>query len=119
MAYALVTRDSGHITRLAVAALVTLPAVLALVGLALVFLGRLPRWILLNWVVFAGVVVIGIFGETLRLPQWLRNLSPFEHRPDAPADTIDLPPLLVLTGLAAALAAVGWHGFRNRDLATN
>lgn len=119
VAYALVARDSGQIIRLAVAALVTLPAVLALVGLALVFLGRLPRWILLNWVVFAGVVVIGVFGETLRLPQWLRNLSPFEHLPDAPADTIDLTPLIVLTGLAAALGAGGWHGFRNRDLAAS
>ena len=36
-----------------------------------------------------------------------------------PARTIDATPLVTLTALAAALAAVGWHGFRNRDLAAN
>jgi ABC-2 type transport system permease protein len=118
VAYALVVDDSSQILRLGAASLVTLPAILVMVGVALVLYGFLPRLVLVNWAVFAAIVVIAIFAETLRLPQWVRNVSPFEHLPDAPARELQAAPVVTLTTVAVVLAVVGWAGFRRRDLAT-
>jgi ABC-2 type transport system permease protein len=117
IAYGIVVGDAGQVPRLAVASLVTLPAVFVLVGVALALYGLMPRWVLVVWGVFAVVVVIGIFAETLRLPQWVRNLSPFEQLPDVPARGIAVVPLVALCAVAAALAVAGWRGFCRRDLA--
>jgi putative exporter of polyketide antibiotics len=46
-------------------------------------------------------------GVLLDVPQWLRNLSPFEHVPGAPVDTITVAPLLTLTAIAVGLAGIG------------
>ena len=52
----------------------------------------------------------------LGLPQWLRDLSPFEHVPQVPATWFDAVPLVVLTVVAAVLTAVGLAAFRRRDI---
>lgn len=117
VAYGIVTRDTGQVPRLVFASMATLPAVLVVIGVALALYGLLPRWVLLVWGAFAAVVVIGIFAETLRLPQWVRNLSPFEHLPDVPARGLGVAPLLALGAVAVGLAAAGWRGFCRRDLA--
>jgi hypothetical protein len=62
------------------------------------------------------VVVIGIFAETLRLSQWVRNLSRVEQLPDVPDRGLSATPLLAL-GAAAGLAVAGRRGFCRRDLA--
>ncbi len=118
VAYGVVVHDAGQVPRMTGASPVTLPAVLVLVGAALAFFGFLPRLVLVAWVVFAGIVVIGLFAETLNLSRWKRNLSPFAHVPQAPATNLTVAPLLVLSAIAAALAVAGWQGFCRRDLGT-
>jgi len=59
--------------------------------------------------------VIGLFAQLLNLPDWVVDISPFQHVPAMPADDFELGPLLALTGVAAALAIVGVAGFRRRD----
>lgn len=118
MAYAVVTGDAGQFPRLVVATLVTLAASFVLIGLALALYGVAPRLQGVTWAVFAGLVVIGILAETLRIPDWIRSVSPFEQLPEVPARTVDAGPLLVLSAIAIVLAAAGWMGFCRRDLAT-
>ena len=55
--------------------------------------------------------------QVLRLPDWTRQLSPFEHIPALPAESLRWPPILALLAVAAALVAVGFATFRRRDLA--
>ena len=65
---------------------------------------------------FAAVVVVGIFAEVLRLPVWVRDLSPLEHVPALPAQGWRTLPVAVLSVLAVGLAAAAFVGFRRRDL---
>lgn len=114
-AYAAVVGDAGQIPRLVGVALVTVPAVLVLAGVAAALFGLVPRAAMLAWGVLAVVAVIGFLGQLLRLPAWFRRLSPYEHLPAAPAESVSLLPLLVLTAVAAALMAGGLWGLRRRD----
>jgi ABC-2 type transport system permease protein len=57
-----------------------------------------------------------MFGQLLDLPQWVSDLSPFQHVPQLPAADFTAVPLLVLTMLAVALTAAGLAGLRRRDL---
>ena len=74
-----------------------------------------PKATALTWGALAVCFVIGLFAQLLNLPSWVVDLSPFQHVPAMPADDFALAPLLALTAVAAALAAVGLVGFRRRD----
>lgn len=115
--YAVVRRDGSQVGRLLGASLSMVPAVLVIVGLALVLFGWLPRWTTLAWGGLAVVVVVGIFGQVLRLPHWATEVSPLEHVPQLPAQPAEALPLVLLSLVAAALVLAGLVGFRRRDLA--
>ena len=46
-------------------------------------------------------VVVMLFGAVLRLPQWLQDLSPFEHLPLVPAEEFEWQPFAVVLLVAA------------------
>ncbi len=77
-----------------------------------------PRWAQLSWSVVALATVVGLLGDTLRLPQWVRDLSPFEHVPAMPAEGFELLPVAVLTALTVATLAAGAIAIARRDIAT-
>lgn len=116
-AFAVVTGDAGQVPRLTGAALVTVPAVLVLAGVALALFGTSARLAVASWGLVAVAVLVELFGELLRLPEWVRDLSPFHHLPGLPAQQLRILPVLTLLVLAAALAALGLRTFRDRDLA--
>ena len=106
--------DAGLIPRLVGASLVHLPAVAVFIGLAMALFGLAPRAVLVVWAAVALCLVLGMFGDVLGLPQWLRDLSPFEHVPQVPAEAFDPVPVVVLNAVAAALVAGGLAGLRAR-----
>jgi ABC-2 type transport system permease protein len=111
------TGDMGHqVSRIVIAALVQLPAVWLLAGVAVALFGLIPRFAALAWVGLALCVLLGQVGEVLRLNQWAMDLSPFTHLPKAPAADVVATPLLWLTAIAVALVATGLTGFRRRDV---
>jgi ABC-2 type transport system permease protein len=114
--YALVIGDASQIPRLVGAALVHVPAVWILVGIACALFGVVPRWTVLAWVGVAVGLVIAMFGTLLDLPGLVIDLSPFQHTPQAPAQGLEALPLVVLLAVGAALTAVGLAAFRRRDL---
>lgn len=99
-----------------IAALSYLPAVTAVLGLAVLLVGWLPRMAGAAWtmVVFAAVVMY--FGGLLNFPQWLMNISPFTHIPQQPAFDFDAVPLVWLAGLSVVLLAIGTVGMNRRDI---
>ncbi|MFN0089181.1 MAG: ABC transporter permease, partial [Acidimicrobiales bacterium] len=117
LGYAAAVGDAGQVGRLTASALATLPAVLTLVGVAAVLFGWAPRAAAAAWAALAAVVVVGVFGELLRLPSPLRNLSPLEQAPARPAEPWRITPLVLLSLVSLALMAFGLLGFRRRDLA--
>ncbi|MFI0422898.1 ABC transporter permease [Spongiactinospora sp. 9N601] len=109
----------GDVLRVAGAALAYLPAVWFVTGVAVLLFGVLPRLAMaVSWVVLGAFLVIDLLAEFRLVEGGVLDLSPFIHVPalllDAgPAQT---GPLVVLTLLAAAMAAAGLVLLRRRDL---
>ncbi|MEX0169764.1 ABC transporter permease [Streptomyces sp. LMG1-1-1.1] len=99
------------------AALLQLPAVWVLAGLAVLLWGAAPRAATAAWGVAGLCLALGWVGPALGLPQAVLDLSPFGHLPKLPGQDMAWTPVLVLTALAAALVAAGLAGLRRRDLA--
>lgn len=116
LAHAAVTADPTQVLKLLGYALSFLPAVLVVAGIATLLLGWVPRASLAAWAVLGGCFVIGWLGPLLDIPDVVTRLSPFSHVPAVPLEALDATPLLVLTGLAAALTIAGLLGLRRRDL---
>jgi ABC-2 type transport system permease protein len=119
LAYGLVTRRwDDAFGGLTAAALVQVPAALALGAFVVAVFGLLPRWSApVTWFALAAALVMGQLGALLELPQWLLNVSPFTHVPAVPAETVVATPLLWLVVAALALTVAGFATFRRRDLA--
>lgn len=115
--YAAIVGDMGEIRGLMLASLSTVPACLVLTGLTVLVVGAAPRWLLAAWVPYAIAAVVGFFGELLRLPWWMRDLSPFHHLPGLPVAGRSMVSLVVLGAVAAATSMVGLWCLRRRDLA--
>jgi ABC-2 type transport system permease protein len=122
LGYGLRTGSAGpEVTRLLGAALVQLPASLAVAGAAVALFGLAPRACVAGaWSVLAVVVIIALFGQILRLSGWIAGISPFTHVPKLPGAVITVSatgsPLLWLSLAALALAAAGLAGLRRRDI---
>lgn len=113
--YGIIVADFSSAPRLIGATLAYLPAVWVLVGVALLLYGLLPRAAAFAWAAYGLVLLSGLLGDLLNLPNWVLQLSPFAHVPSLPADDVELLPLVLLTAVAAALIATGLAGFRRRD----
>lgn len=118
VAYGLATGEwGGRFGDWVVAALVGLPAVLALAGVVVAAIGLAPRWAAaIGWSVLGVSLVMGQLGALLDLPQWLLNVSPFTHTPAVPAEELRWLPLLVLLAVAVGLTVVGLVALRRRDV---
>lgn len=106
----------GQLPRVLSGALVQLPAVWVLAGVAVALFGLAPRLTVLAWAALAACLVLGQLGEILQLKQLVMDLSPFTHLPRLPGGEVVALPLLWLVALAAALTAAGLAAFRRRDL---
>ncbi len=111
------TADPGEIPRLLGAQMVHLPALFLLIGVAFMLFGLLPRLAGLVWALLGYGFFVLMFGPLFDLPDWVTEISPFEHSPQAPADDVTATPLLVMSAIAVALMVVGRVGIQRRDVA--
>lgn len=117
LGYALLAADAGTGLGLLWAALVQVPAALALGGFVVATFGLVPRWnVALGWAALAVSLVMGQLGRLLELPQAALNLSPFTHLPPVPAEPVTVLPIALLLATATALGTAGMLAFRRRDL---
>lgn len=108
----------SELPRIILAAMIQLPAVLALAGFAVLAFAALPRAaVAVSWAAFAGVLLIGQFGDLLKLPAAVQNISPFNHTPAYPVESIEWLPLAGIAFVAMVLGVMGLLIFRRRNLA--
>lgn len=100
------------------AALVQVPAIWLLGGLAVLLYGALPKAAPAAWGVVGACLLIGWIGPALDLPRSVMNLSPFGHLPKLPGTEMQWAPVLLLTATAVALTGAGLAALRRRDLLT-
>ena len=118
LGYAMVTGDTDAITRYLGPMLSYLAPVLLLGGLARLLHGVVPRSAFLAWVSLAFCFVVMFFGELLRFPQAVIDLSPFSHLALAPAEDVRWMPVVVVALIALVLSIAGQTAFRRRDVIT-
>ncbi len=100
------------------AALAHVPAAVVFVSLTAVAFAAVPRVsIALGWGFLAVGLVLGQYGELMRLPAWLQDLSPFSHTAAMPVEAFDPIAALTMTGIALAGAGIAGYLLRQRDLA--
>jgi ABC-2 type transport system permease protein len=108
--------DSTLVGKVVVAALAQIPAVWVVTSLVMLAFGWLPRATVAVWGLLVAFVVVGEFGALWKLPEWVMDLSPLRHAPTLPVTTSGLVPVAWLTLVAAALSALGYLGWRRRDV---
>lgn len=113
---AAVTGEASHVGDVLAAQINQTPAVLVVLAVAVLCVGAAPRAIALGWAVVGFALFVSTFGPILNAPQLLLDLSPFEHVANVPVDPFEIVPVAVLTAVAVAVAALGFAGYRRRDL---
>ncbi len=118
LAFGLRGGDTGtQVPRLLGAALAQFPAVLAVAAVAVLLFGLLPEACVAGgWTALAVAAVVVLLGPTLRLAQWVQDVSPFTHVPRLPGGTASAVPLAWLALIAVLLAVAGMSGLRRRDI---
>jgi ABC-2 type transport system permease protein len=116
LAYGLAVGDLGEVHRLVASASAFLPPVAVALAVAVAVFGTWPRATAAAWSVIGVSALVGILGDGLDLPGWVKDASPFTHVPAVPAEPVAALPLVVLTALAALLATVGMAALRRRDI---
>jgi ABC-2 type transport system permease protein len=106
----------GQLPKLIEASLLQAPAAWVLGGLAFALAGLLPRLVAIAWVVFGVYFAMVELGESLNLPDWVLDLSPFRHAPQFPASDPKALPLLAMVAATLLLVLAGRFGLRRRDI---
>ncbi|MFC9786244.1 ABC transporter permease [Rhodococcus sp. NPDC127528] len=106
----------GTVPGVLAAALVQLPAIWLLTGVAVLLFGLVPRFAPVAWGVLVAFVAVYLLGSISGMPQWVLDLEPFTHTPRVPGSEFELAPVLWLLLIDIALIAIGLVAFRRRDL---
>ncbi|MEU6245926.1 ABC transporter permease [Glycomyces sp. NPDC047010] len=111
--------DGDLFGKILIGTLVQLPAIWVLVAFVFAAFAWLPRAGWLRWLAWTWTLLVVYFGTLLNLPEWAMAVSPFDHLGNYPAEDFSAAALVVLTVIAAALAAFGYAGLRRRNLSFN
>jgi ABC-2 type transport system permease protein len=114
---AMALHDSSQIGRVTLACLAQIPAAWVIASAVLTVFGWAPRLTGALWGLLAVFVAFGELGVLWNAPRWLMDISPFQHSPLLPVGADGIVPLVALTLTSAVLAAIGYLGWRRRDLA--
>ncbi|MFC0418513.1 ABC transporter permease [Cytobacillus solani] len=102
--------------RLYSAAMVYLPAMWIMIGLAALLIGVAPKLSGIVWAYLTYSFFVVYLGGLLQLPEWMSTLSPYNHIPKLPVEEIDYMKLFILTIVAIVIIAVGFIQYKNRDI---
>ncbi|WP_188455916.1 ABC transporter permease [Virgibacillus oceani] len=111
-----VMEDSFSFDTIYGAALVYYPAILVMIGAAVLLIGILPKLTSLIWLyVFYSFIVLYL-GGLFQFPEWAGKLSPFGYIPQLPVEDMKWMPIIALTIMALVLVVFGFIGYKKRDI---
>ncbi|WP_239257222.1 ABC transporter permease [Listeria ilorinensis] len=98
------------------AGMVYLPAMLIMIGLALVLIGWLPKATSIIWLYLVYSFFVVYLGKALKIPDWMSNLTPYGWVPRLPTESFEAAPVVWLSVIGTALLVLGMIGYRRRDI---
>lgn len=108
--------EAGLVADMVLATVSFAPAVWVVLALAALLYGAAPRALAAVWALVVYGMIVGFFAPLLDLPDAALWPSPFEHVGGYPLEPVSVVGLVVLTLVAAGLAAAGITAFRRRDV---
>jgi len=117
LTYGLSIGNVGYeLPRVFAAAIVYLPAILVMAGIAMALYGLVPKLTFVSWGALLGIIVIELLGEIFQVSQSIQNISPFTHVPKVLVSEFSATPLILLVAVALALIITGLIGFQRRSI---
>ncbi|MCL7749463.1 ABC transporter permease [Halalkalibacter alkaliphilus] len=98
------------------AAMVYMPAIWFMIGLAVLIIGYKPEYTGLTWLYLGYSFLVVYLGGLLQFPEWLGKLSPFGYIPQLPVEEMNFFILFVLSCIAVGFIVIGFIGYKKRDL---
>ncbi|MCQ6276880.1 ABC transporter permease [Bacillus sp. V3B] len=98
-------------------ALVYLPAMWIVIGFAVLFVGVVPKATGLVWFYVIYCFIVVYLSGILDFPEWMNNLSVFEHIPQIPIEDMSFVSMILLVFISIVLTIIGFIGYNKRDLA--
>ncbi|MDR0221517.1 MAG: hypothetical protein LBI54_08965 [Lachnospiraceae bacterium] len=101
------------------ACMIYTPALLFMLGLAMILNAYLPKRTAFVWFYLGYAFAVIYMGAMIGLPEWLAKLTPFGHIPQLPTEEVTGERLAVLVGMCLAslvMYVVGFVGYRQRDM---
>ncbi|WP_018932507.1 ABC transporter permease [Gracilibacillus lacisalsi] len=91
------------------------PAMLIVLALANLLFAFLPKWTSLVWAYLVFSFFTVYLGGMIDIPEWLANISSFNHIPQIPVEAFTWTPLVVLLVIGLVALIASQFGYRNRD----
>lgn len=98
------------------ATLAQAPAVWVVLALTMLAWACRDTWAIGGWILLTVFVSLGQFGELLKLPAWVTDLSPYSHAPLMPSQSFDPLAAGIMTLLAAAMLGTASWRYGHRDI---
>ncbi|QDP38961.1 ABC transporter permease [Radiobacillus deserti] len=98
------------------AALSYYPAMLVMISVSVFLIGHYPKRTSFIWVYVLYSFIVLYLGGLFQFSDWVGNLSPFGYVPQLPVEDFSAIPLVLLSMVFIMLTAVGFIGFRRRDI---
>lgn len=115
--YAATTGDAGALPTMVAAALVVLPAIWALVGIAVLLFGVASRLAAaVSYSVLGAFFLLELLAELGRIDGSILQVSPYTHMPSLLLGRGDALSVVVILALGIVLARAGARALRTRDL---
>ncbi|MDQ0430707.1 ABC-2 type transport system permease protein [Planomicrobium stackebrandtii] len=98
------------------AGLAYLPAMLAMIGVAMLLIGWAPNAASTVWLYLAFSFFVIYLGGLFQFPEWVAKLTPYGYVSEIPIEEMDFLNAGILIVVAAVLMMIGVIGFNRRDI---
>jgi ABC-2 type transport system permease protein len=98
------------------AAIVYLPAIWVMAGIAVLLIGCKPKLTGLTYLYLTYSFFVVYLGGLMKFPEWLGKLSPFGHVPQIPVEDMSYVSVLLLLVVAIVTIVIGFIGYNRRDI---
>jgi len=97
-------------------ALVYVPALWIMIGIAVLLMGALPKGTGIVWGYFGYSFFMDLIGSMGIFPEWLSNTTPFGFVPQLPMEEINWSVMGLMTVVAVGLTVAGFYFYNRRDI---